>query len=95
MDALIPMVAELHVASSEEVNGRTIIEKALKAAETGTDTTKQMISTFGRSTYVGAGAGGDSSGKKTTEGIPDPGACGVVAIARGILDAYNASPDIL
>lgn len=86
MDGLIPYIFELSkLASSGDHDTRSVLERALKAAEEGTEATKWMQSSFGRSTYVGA-ASDDSF---PTHGIPDPGACGIVSIARGILASFQ------
>ncbi|KAF2014985.1 dihydroxyacetone kinase [Aaosphaeria arxii CBS 175.79] len=86
MDALIPFV---HAVSSGAKAGLPAVEalkKAVAAADEGCAATRNMVSVFGRSTYVGAGSEVESE----TKGIPDPGAMGIVAIARGILNAVQA-----
>lgn len=80
MDALIPFVNELSKAvSTDNANSSEALQKAVKAASDGAESTKWMVSSFGRSTYVGAGGGEDP-----TKGIPDPGACGIVSIITAI-----------
>ncbi|KAJ5098778.1 dihydroxyacetone kinase [Penicillium argentinense] len=87
MDALIPFVNELSKAVfTEKENASNALHKALKAAEDGAEATKWMKSTFGRSTYVGASEEGDDN---PTKGIPDPGACGIVAIATAIQSVFQ------
>ncbi|KAF5007400.1 hypothetical protein FDECE_6286 [Fusarium decemcellulare] len=85
MDALSPFVR----AFSDKANDRgntalEVIEGGLAAAKQGCETTRDLESRFGRSTYVGAA---DDQG--TTAGIADPGAMGVVAIISGILQAIR------
>jgi triose/dihydroxyacetone kinase / FAD-AMP lyase (cyclizing) len=82
MDALIPFV---HAFADE--NNYTMmdaIERSAAASKVGCDNTKSIESKFGRSTYVTA-----ESAASATDGIPDPGACGVVAIVNGILDSLK------
>ncbi|KAI0387222.1 dihydroxyacetone kinase Dak1 [Hypomontagnella monticulosa] len=89
MDALIPFVETLAIAVQ---NGRAPLdafEEAVKAARSGSETTKSLKPKFGRSTYVSA-EGADNIAK----GIPDPGAYGVVAIVAGILDALKCQHGI-
>lgn len=82
MDALIPFVQSLSQDSSKDVVDA--LEKALRAAEEGCQGTTNIKSQFGRSTYVSTE---DSSDE--TRGLADPGACGVVAIVQGILNAVK------
>lgn len=86
MDALIPFVNELWSAAfTDSENASNALQRALKAAKNGAEETKWMQSSFGRSTYVGSG----TSEENPTEGIPDPGACGIVAIVAGIQEALQ------
>ncbi|KAL4942033.1 hypothetical protein BDV06DRAFT_193148 [Aspergillus oleicola] len=87
MDALIPFVNELSTAVFTDNEGTVdALRRALEAAKRGAEATKWMQSSFGRSTYVGAG----SENENPTWGIPDPGAWGIVAVVTGI---YNALSD--
>ncbi|KAJ5995763.1 dihydroxyacetone kinase [Penicillium waksmanii] len=80
MDALIPFVNELSKAVfTDNANSSDALQRAVKAASDGAESTKWMVSSFGRSTYVGAGGDEDP-----TKGIPDPGACGIVSIITAI-----------
>ncbi|KAJ5949795.1 dihydroxyacetone kinase [Penicillium verhagenii] len=89
MDALIPFINELSTAVfSDKANVASALQRGLKAAQDGAEATKWMQSSFGRSTYVGASAGDENP----TKGIPDPGACGIVAIITGIQAAFQVSP---
>lgn len=88
MDALIPFVKELGKSSLESACATNAISRSLDAARLGTEATKTMKSSFGRSTYVGAG--GESDTEDPTHSIPDPGACGIVAIGTGILAAFRS-----
>lgn len=82
MDALIPFVKQLR--SGAQNGSRTVdtLRNAVNAAQEGYHATAQMESRFGRSTYVDI-----SENAPTKRSIPDPGACGVVAILKGILQA--------
>ncbi|KAJ5633422.1 dihydroxyacetone kinase [Penicillium lividum] len=85
MDALIPFVNELSTAVfTDNETAVNALQRGLKAAQDGAEATKWMQSSFGRSTYVGASAGDENP----TKGIPDPGACGIVAIITGIVKAF-------
>ncbi|KAJ5931121.1 dihydroxyacetone kinase [Penicillium verhagenii] len=89
MDALIPFINELSTAVfTDKENVANALQRGLKAAQDGAEATKWMQSSFGRSTYVGASAGDENP----TKGIPDPGACGIVAIITGIQAAFKVSP---
>jgi triose/dihydroxyacetone kinase / FAD-AMP lyase (cyclizing) len=80
MDALIPFVRTL--ASNTDVGYERALQLAVEAARAGCEATRIAESKFGRSTYVSAGDDLDR-----TKGMPDPGACGVVAIVEGLLNA--------
>ncbi|KAJ5548283.1 dihydroxyacetone kinase [Penicillium frequentans] len=88
MDALIPFVNEFSTAAfTGNETAAKALERGLKAAQDGAEATKWMQSSFGRSTYVGASAGDENP----TKGIPDPGACGIVAIITGIQKVFPVS----
>jgi dihydroxyacetone kinase len=70
MDALVPFVEVLQKTGSTK--------EAAKAAKLGTDKTKGMKASLGRSVYVG-GTG--------FEEVPDPGAYGLSIFLSGIADA--------
>ena len=82
MDALIPAISAL--ARRRWDDPSVAFDDAVTAATLGCKRTKTLSSKFGRSTYVSA-EGDDSSAND----IPDPGACGVVAILTGIRDAIK------
>lgn len=85
MDALIPFVEAMQQQKS---SGLTLaLGAAFEAAKTGCESTRQQESRYGRSTYVGAA----SDAKLEADSMPDPGACGVVAIIQGILNAVSES----
>ncbi|KAL4960162.1 Dak1 domain-containing protein [Aspergillus stella-maris] len=87
MDALIPYVNDLSTAVfTDNANTVDALQRALEAAKKGAEATKWMQSSFGRSTYVGAG----SESENPTWGIPDPGAWGIVAVVQGIYNALSA-----
>jgi dihydroxyacetone kinase len=72
MDALVPFVDELAQSAN--------VQKAADAAKTGSDGTKGMKPSFGRTVYVG----GDDW--KT---VPDPGAYGVAILMEGFARGIN------
>jgi triose/dihydroxyacetone kinase / FAD-AMP lyase (cyclizing) len=87
MDALIPFISALSEGAEDGLPAVQALENALEMAKRGCDSTRNMTSVFGRSTYVGAG----DNDIDPTKGIPDPGACGIVAIAEGILQGFKES----
>lgn len=72
MDALIPFVETLHKNPAD-------LRAAVAAASTGAERTRRMDAKLGRASYV-AKEQFDSE-----EGIPDPGALGVVSILEGVV----------
>ena len=75
MDALIPFV---------ETFQKTLdFGEAVKDAEKGGAGTRQLDAVLGRASYVGKEAFGE-------DGIPDPGALGVVSVLNGIVHALAA-----
>ncbi|KAK7216224.1 hypothetical protein V2G26_004227 [Clonostachys chloroleuca] len=82
MDALIPFTHKFAELAAKNESVLEVFEGARAAAQVGAENTKTLQSRFGRSTYVGAEDGVDS-----TTGIPDPGATGVVAILDGVKQA--------
>lgn len=85
MDALIPFIDTLNQADASDP--AVLLENAVDAARKGRDETRFLQSRFGRSTYVGSGQSGTANGD---EAMPDPGACGVVAIVEGLHYALSA-----
>lgn len=92
MDALIPFVQSFGESCTRSNNITEILATSLEAAKQGMEATKELQLSFGRSTYVGASSG-EEGGKKhdITSGIPDPGACGVVAILVGIYSTFSTT----
>ena len=91
MDALIPFSEEL--TANQDLGAVEALQKAHVATVAGAHETKNMGSLFGRSTYVGAGTDTTDSvlnSQDSTKGIPDPGACGIVAIVGAILVAFES-----
>ena len=87
MDALIPVVNEFQVAAaSADILGA--LQKATDFAIAGSEKTRHMQSRFGRSTYVDEKQAMEGVDGATTR-IPDPGACGITAILRGIIKAIE------
>lgn len=80
MDALIPFVETIY--ESREAGAVEALEKGVEAAEKGYEATRKMEARLGRASYVAASA-------FEGEGVPDPGALGVVAVVRGILEAVR------
>ncbi|OAL51424.1 Dak1-domain-containing protein [Pyrenochaeta sp. DS3sAY3a] len=85
MDALIPFVEAIVQQATQGTVAA--LEAGLESAREGCEGTKRQQSRFGRSTYVGAA----SDIKIEADEMPDPGACGVVAIIEGVLKAAKAS----
>jgi len=86
MDSLIPFVKSLVENSGCEC--AAALDAAVLAAKEGCKGTASIKSQFGRSTYVSTEDSGD-----TTGGLVDPGACGVVAIVQGVLEAVKGVND--
>lgn len=85
MDSLIPFVETLST-KCEGNDPLAALGIAVEAARRGCLGTSDIESKFGRSTYISAGE--DAPSDSQTK-IPDPGACGVVAIVEGILQAVK------
>jgi dihydroxyacetone kinase len=81
MDALIPFVEKIQQCASNQ--SIPAFEAALEAAKEGCEHTRHQRSRYGRSTYVGAA----STVELEADSMPDPGACGIVAIVQGVLTA--------
>ncbi|KAI9167921.1 Dihydroxyacetone kinase 2 [Paramyrothecium foliicola] len=72
MDALIPFVHNLHENPGE-------FQAAIAAARTGAEKTRRMDAKLGRASYVTK-----EQLNSIKDGVPDPGALGVVSILEGI-----------
>lgn len=81
MDALIPFVAALDAAKARPA--QEALRSALVAAEAGCKRTEELESVFGRASYVSAEDEG------SLKGIADPGALGLVALVKGILEGLS------
>lgn len=81
MDALIPFVAALDAAKARPA--REALQSALVATEAGCKKTEELESVFGRASYVSAEDEG------SLKGIADPGALGLVALVKGILEGLS------
>lgn len=81
MDALIPFVAALDAAKARPA--REALKSALAATEAGCKKTEELESVFGRASYVSAEDEG------SLKGIADPGALGLVALVKGILEGLS------
>lgn len=81
MDALIPLVAALDAAKARPA--REALRSALVATEAGCKKTEELESVFGRASYVSAEDEG------SLKGIADPGALGLVALVKGILEGLS------
>lgn len=77
MDALIPFV--------ETLSGTSDFESAVKAAEQGAEGTRRMEALLGRASYVSK-----EQFALEKEGIPDPGALGIVALVKGIMTGLSS-----
>lgn len=76
MDALIPFV---------EAVQNTSLQNAYQEARNGADATRAMEAVLGRASYVGKEIFTEQ------DGIPDPGALGVVSVLRGICIALGTA----
>lgn len=81
MDALIPFVAALDAAKARPA--QEALKSALVATEAGCKKTEELESVFGRASYVSAEDEG------SLKGIADPGALGLVALVKGILEGLS------
>ena len=79
MDALIPFVDTLHARRSAGTEPALVA--AVAAADAGYQATRGMIARLGRASYVGQ--------SDATTAVPDPGALGIVAVVRGILEGVR------
>lgn len=73
MDALIPFVEALSQQARD-------LEAAVDAAESGAQRTRNMDALLGRASYVSK-----DQFALEEDGIPDPGALGIVALLKGIV----------
>ncbi|CAG7920768.1 unnamed protein product [Penicillium olsonii] len=88
MDALIPFVEEFE-RSAESMSGIPAMKAAMAAAVAGCEATRHFEARYGRSTYVNKGQGlGDANGETTC--LPDPGACGIIAVLNGVMKAMDS-----
>ncbi|KAF4960649.1 hypothetical protein FGADI_818 [Fusarium gaditjirri] len=74
MDALIPFIKNYSTDGS--------LKAASAEARKGAESTRQMVATLGRASYVGQDRFDEEGG------IPDPGALGVVSILEGLCDGW-------
>jgi dihydroxyacetone kinase len=79
MDALIPFVETLHKKPEN-------LQAAVAAASTGAEKTRRMDAKLGRASYVTK-----EQLNSEKEGIPDPGALGVVSILEGVVAGLSQS----
>ena len=79
MDALIPFVDTLHARRSAGTEPALVA--AVAAADAGYQATPGMLARLGRASYVGQ--------SDATAAVPDPGALGIVAVVRGILEGVR------
>jgi len=82
MDALIPFVEAIFEHREEGTEAALIM--GVEAAEIGYRATKGMVARLGRASYVDAAA-------FEGDGVPDPGALGVMAVVKGILEGVKES----
>ncbi|CEJ61435.1 hypothetical protein PMG11_09970 [Penicillium brasilianum] len=88
MDALIPFVEEFE-RSTKSMSSIEAVKAATAAAIAGCEATRNFEARFGRSTYVSDEQGLEVTNEETTR-LPDPGACGIVAVLNGIVKAINS-----
>jgi phosphoenolpyruvate---glycerone phosphotransferase subunit DhaL len=79
MDALQPAVEAFSVAAKEGKSVEEAMQDAASAAQTGADTTKDMIARFGRAKFLG----------EKTRGTPDAGATSIALLFRGFSEALT------
>lgn len=72
MDALIPFV--------ETFESTKDLEAAIVESQNGVEATRKLDAVLGRASYVAK----ENFSREEHDGIPDPGALGVVSILRGI-----------
>jgi dihydroxyacetone kinase len=80
MDALIPFVEAIYEHREESVEAA--LTMGVEAAEIGYRATKGMEARLGRASYVDAAV-------FEADGVPDPGALGVIAVVKGILEGVK------
>ncbi|KAF8253687.1 dihydroxyacetone kinase [Wilcoxina mikolae CBS 423.85] len=80
MDALIPFVEAIY--ERREEGAEAALTMGVEAAEIGYRATKGMAARLGRASYVDAAA-------FEGDGVPDPGALGVMAVVKGILEGVK------
>ena len=80
-DRLIPFVGKIQQCASDQFI--SAFEAAFEAAKEGCERTRHQRSRYGRSIYVGAA----SAVELEADSMPDPGACGIVAIVQEVLTA--------
>ncbi|KAL3442307.1 Dak1-domain-containing protein [Aspergillus insuetus] len=88
MDALIPFVTQLQ--KSKDKGGSVAFREALDCAVCGCESTRQLEARFGRSTYVNEMAGLETVDGGDIRRLPDPGACGIIAVLTGIQKALSS-----
>ncbi|KAJ5701428.1 dihydroxyacetone kinase 2 [Penicillium malachiteum] len=88
MDALIPFVGEFE-RSAKSMRGIAATKAATAAAVAGCEATRHLEARFGRSTYVNDEQGLENATGETTR-LPDPGACGIVAVLDGIIKGISS-----
>lgn len=88
MDALIPFVTSLRQACQDK-NTVDAISYAVQKAVDGCESTRYLESKFGRSAYIGNAPAPKNKDEDSNSCVPDPGACGVVAILTGLLKALQ------
>jgi len=75
LDVLYPFTENLE----EKAQVETVLNRALKAAEEGMNSTKNMVATIGRASYYG----------ESSRGHLDPGAVAMYLILKGIKDCLK------
>ncbi|KAL3484998.1 Dak1-domain-containing protein [Aspergillus germanicus] len=88
MDALIPFVTQLQ--KSKDKGGNVAFREAFDCAVCGCESTRQLEARFGRSTYVNEMAGMETVDGGDIRRLPDPGACGIIAVLTGIQKALSS-----
>jgi dihydroxyacetone kinase len=82
---LIPFVSTLDHATKDQPRGIAALEAAVAEASVGCENTRYLQARFGRSAYISDESGVQKINGEEVTRLPDPGACGLVAVLTGLL----------
>jgi phosphoenolpyruvate---glycerone phosphotransferase subunit DhaL len=80
MDALVPAVASIRIAADAGFEIEVVLQQAAQAAQTGAETTRNLIARYGRARLLG----------ERTRGFQDPGATSIALIFEGFVQGLMA-----